>query len=111
MVLEGPALLQDYRNLSRSKKHSSAWRMGEVDETLRRPSGRKEKGVGGGGGGGWHGARKPVGQVPNGSKEVLVTAPEVSTGPPGGSVAETQETWARSLTMGRSLEEGSSHPL
>ena len=41
MVLEEPALLQDYRNLSRSKTQLSLWM--DVDETVRSPSGRKEK--------------------------------------------------------------------
>lgn len=47
-----------------------------MDETVRSPSGRKEKEVwAGGGGGGWHRAGEPVEQVPNGEQEeVLVTA-------------------------------------
>ena len=74
MVLEEPALLQDYRNLSRSKTQLSLWM--DVDETVRSPSGRKEKEVwAGGGGGGWPRAGKPVEQMPNAEQEeVLVTA-------------------------------------
>ena len=48
----------------------------DVDETVRSPSGRKEKEVwAGGGGGGWPRAGKPVEQMPNAEQEeVLVTA-------------------------------------
>ena len=59
-------------------------------------------------GGGW-GRGLAWGTEPSGAgakwkhEEVLVTAP-VRTGPPGGSVAETQETWAQSLTWEDPLE-------
>lgn len=87
MVLEGPALLQDYRNQAEAK-HSSAWRM-EVDETLRRPSEGKRREVWRGWGGAGMGHGNQWGRCQMKQEEVLVTAP-VSTGPPGGSVVETR---------------------